>query len=189
MLTFKGAVIAFDRVLTRLRVRQHRRPTPRCVHYEVRSDAELRAAVRGLQHRSAAAPVVLAQAIRELAELNTPALLLHIREEVPRVHVMLRPWDRASMRFRGREYLVDVGSESVEGVEAFLATPHAHTTALYPSAPDHPVHVVSIEHHGEKTFLGDVPPWLTHVTIMVNGVVRAWAEPVLHERGLHVWAA
>jgi hypothetical protein len=188
--TFARAARAFDRTLRALGVGVHKPlATPRCAHFEVRSQAELRDAVAGLSAGQRTSPVVLSQALRELVALNTPALLLNIVQPKPRVRVSLRPWAGGSIRFRGRSYFIDAGSEATEGIEAFLATPFAHTTTLYPSAPDHPVHVISIEHPGEVFITGDVPPWLTHFTLLINEVVWARAEPVLHERGTQIWAA
>jgi hypothetical protein len=160
----------------------------RCHSMEARSEAEILGAARRL------APARVGSGyyehhLRRLAELNTPALLLNIVEPSARVHVLLRPWEGRSVRFRGRGYFLDAGSEAPEGMEAFTTSPGSHVTVLYPTVPDHPVYVMSIEHQKERVYAGDVPQYLTHVTIMVNGIAIAVAASLLHERGPQVWAA
>jgi hypothetical protein len=155
---------------------------------EARSDAELMRAAHRLAptHHGAG---YYEHHLRKLVELNTPALLLNIVQPSGPVHVCISPWEGRSIRFRGRGYLVDAGSEAPEGMEAFTASPWSHVTALYPTVPDHPVYVMSIEHQKERAHAGAVPPYLTHVTILVNGLAIVAAERLLHERGAQVWAA
>lgn len=164
------------------------RPVPRCLSLQARSEHD----VRSLAMKLAGGPVgadTLQNLLRDLVALNTPALFLNIRHEVPRMNVMLRPWDGRSIRFRGPSFMVDAGSEAPEGVEAFAIAPFSHVTALYPTTPDHPVYVISIEYQDQSLITGEVPAYLTHVTILVNGVLLAHRERLLHERGPQVWAA
>lgn len=161
-------------------------PVPRCVSTQARSEGDIRVAA----FRAAADRPVLGEAlIRELVELNTPALFLNIVQPGVHVHVVLRPAPTRSIRFRGRRFFLDAGSAAPEGIEAFMHAPLAHVTELYPVTPDHPVFVMGIEHQGDTVYTGDVPSWLTHVTIMVNGRVVARGERLLRERGPQVWAA
>lgn len=164
-------------------------PRARCLRLDVRAEHEVRAAARQLAHAGAADSSVFEPLLRELVSLNTPALFLNIVQPGARVRIMLSPWEGRSVRFRGQHFFVDAGSESVEGIEAFVNTPFSHVTALFPTTPDHPVYVISIEHQGPHVYLGEVPSYLTNVTIVANGRVVTRAERLLHERGLHVWAA
>jgi hypothetical protein len=163
---------------------------PRCMSREVRSEQEVRAAAYEVA-RSAPqfTPGMLEVLIRELVEMNTPALLLNVVQRSGPVRVVLKPWEGRTVRFRGRNYYVDIGSESSEGIEAFTHAPFAHTTVLYPTAPDHPLYVISIEQQGAVEYAGHFPPYLTHVTVIANGLVTARAERLLHERGVRVWSS
>jgi hypothetical protein len=161
----------------------------RCTRIDVRSAHDIRTAAFRVVPDDAAARSLMQLLLRDLVALNTPALYLNVVQRAPRVHVMLRPWDGSSIRFRGDSYFVDAGSESVEGIEAFANVPFSHVTTLYPTAPDHPVYVISIENQGAATITGDVPPYLTHVTIIVNGRVVTQGERLLRERGPQIWAA
>jgi len=174
------------RVLRRVAPVRVTKEVPRCVSVEARSEQDVAIAVL---RTGADAPVLTGLLIRQLVELNTPALYLNIVQPDARVHVVLRPAKGRSIRFRGRRWFLDAGSEAPEGVEAFTSSPMAHVTQLYPVTPDHPVYVMSIEHQGDTVYTGDVPSYLTHVTIVVNGHVVARAERVLHERGPQVYAA
>lgn len=160
---------------------------PRCMRMQARSEQEVRTAAIRLAGDGPAGHIE--PLIRELVELNTPALFLNIVDPGVRVSVMLRPSALRSIRFRGRSWFLDAGSDAPEGIEAFMNAPFSHVTTLYPTAPDHPVYVMSIEHQGERVYTGDAPEWLTHVTIVVNGRVIARAERLLRERGMQVWAA
>jgi hypothetical protein len=167
-----------------------RREDPRCLVREVRSESDVRAVAAqlwvGLRPSAAALSPLL---LRDLVALNTPALFLNIVDEQLPLSVVLRPWDGRSIRMRGSSYLVEVGSEAPEGVEAFTSSQDAHVTALYPTAPDHPLYVISIEQQAQHVYGGAIPSYLTHITIVVNGSVITHCERLLHERGPHVWRA
>jgi hypothetical protein len=164
------------------------RPAARCLSMEVRSEAQIRHAAQQLSAESRAEAVAYAWRLRELVALNTPALFLNLVATGP-VRVVLRPWEGRSVRFRGPGYFVDAGSAAPEGVEAFTEAPFSHVTALYPAVPDHPVYLISVEHQRGFVYTGDIPSWVTHVTIVVNGGTVAGEERLLHERGPQVWAA
>jgi hypothetical protein len=164
-------------------------PVARCTRVDVRSEQDIRTAAGRVLPRAAADRIRMQSLLRELVALNTPALYLNVVQRAPRVHVVLRPWDGSSIRFRGGNYFVDAGSDSMEGSEAFVNAPFSHVTMLYPTAPDHPVYVISIENQGQAVITGDVPPYLTHVTIVVNGRVITQSERLLRERGPQIWAA
>jgi hypothetical protein len=91
------------------------------------------------------------------------------------------------VQFRGRNYVVDVGAGPANAVEEFERTPAAHVTSLYPASPDHLLYVVSIEHQGTLVHTGEFPAYLTHLTLLMNGVVTARCERLLHERGTQVF--
>jgi hypothetical protein len=184
------AAAALDCGLARLMGRTvmlPRSPVQRCVHREVRSVHDLRSAVAAVAGPTS--PVLLTSCLRELVEMNTPALLLNIVESSRPVNVVLRPRAGSSISFRGSSYLVRAGPAARAGCDAPPTTLPAHSMTLCRALPDHPVHLVSVEHHGEAVFTGDAPPWLTHFTLVVNGVVVTRAEPLVHERGPQVWAA
>lgn len=162
-------------------------PAPRCVSVEVRTEGDiLRAA--GLLARGGE-PTILPSLIRDLVRLNTPALFLNIVDHRAPARVVLEPWEGRSIRFQGSAYLATASSEAPEGVEAFAAVPFSHVTALYPTAPDHPVYVMAIEWQGDDVYCGRVPPYLTHASIMVNGRLLTHGERLLRERGVRVWWA
>jgi hypothetical protein len=154
---------------------------------EVRSEDEVRQAAQTLAPAAHAEPAAFEALIRELVALNTPALFLNIVQRGGPLRVVLKPWDGRSVRFRGRNYMVDAGSGATDGVEALSRTPAVHTTALYPTSPDHPLYVVSIEHQGSLVHTGEFPSYLTHLTLVMNGVVTARCERLLHERGVQVF--
>lgn len=161
---------------------------PRCLSLQVRSEAEVRSAAGRLAAGAVLDAGTLQVLVRDLASLNSPALFLHVRSRQPRVRVLLEPWAGRSLRFRGSSFMVEAGSEAPEGVEAFASVPYAQVTALYPTAPDHPVFIVSIEHQAERLIRGSVPAYLTHVSILVNGSLLAHGERLLQERGPQAWA-
>jgi hypothetical protein len=161
------------------------RAVPRCLSLQARSEDEVRTAAQRVSPR---APVFAGALIRELVELNTPALFLNIVQP-DAAHVVLRPAALRTIRFRGRRFLLDAGADAPGGSEAFALAPLSHVTQLFPVTPDHPVYIMSIEHQGEAVFTGDVPAYITHVTIAVNGRVVARAERLLRERGPQVFAA
>ena len=162
------------------------RTVPRCLSLQARSEDEVRTAAQRVSPRT---PVFAATLIRELVELNTPALFLNIVQPGVAVHVVLRPAALRTIRFRGRRFLLDAGAEAPGGTEAFALAPLSHVTQLFPVTPDHPVYIMSIEHQGDAVYTGDVPAYLTHVTIAVNGRIVAHAERLLRERGPQVFAA
>jgi hypothetical protein len=171
------------------RVRRPQQRVSRCARHDVRSEYDIRTVAFQLGRRAGMEPAAVQSLLRELVELNTPALYLNVIQHTAGLRVMLQPWDGRSTRFRGDTYFVDAGAESVEGIEAFAHTPFAHVTTLYPTAPDHPVYAISIENQGDATIAGKVPAYLTHVTIVVNGRVITRCERLLHERGPQIWAA
>lgn len=162
---------------------------PRCLSLQARSEQELRFAASRLATGSALGSGTLQILLRELVELNSPALFLNIRQKRGPTHVVLEPWGGASTRFQGSSFLLEAGSAAPEGVEAFALAPFSHVTQLFPTAPDHPVYVMSIEHPAQHVITGLVPSYLTHVSILVNGSLVAHCERLLHERGPHIWAA
>ena len=181
------AVTAVARAVRRLVRPRATRRVPRCVSFDVRSEVDVRNAARDLALASKAEPAAYEAFMRELAQLNTPALFLNVVQRMGPIRVVLDPWEGRSVRFRGASYFVDVGAEAPEGVEAFVRTPLAHVTTLYPTAPDHPLYVVSIENQGALVYTGQFPSYLTHITLAVNGVVIARSERLLYERGTKVY--
>jgi hypothetical protein len=153
----------------------------------VRSEHEVRTAAQELAGPAGVEPAALEVLLRELVALNTPALFLNIVQRGGPLRVVLKPWAGRTIRFRGRNYFVDAGAEAGEGIEAFTRTSYAHVTALYPTAPDHPLYVVSIEHQGALIHTGEFPSYLTHLTLVMNGFVSARCERLLHERGTQVF--
>ncbi|CAN5640672.1 hypothetical protein BH23GEM9_BH23GEM9_06620 [soil metagenome] len=164
---------------------------PRCTSLEVRSEDEIRTAALELSATMSAsspgAAAVLPSLLRDLVSLNTPSLFLNIMDSRAPIRVVLRPWEQRTLRFRGTSFLVEAASEATEGIEAYTMAPFSHVTALYPTAPDHPVYVISLEHHDEGNYTGDIPQYLTHLSIMVNGSLVAHCERLLHERGPQGW--
>jgi hypothetical protein len=179
-----GVVTALRRLLRRARPKQR---IARCLSMEVRSEQEVRSAAHELAANAGAVPAVFEALIRELVALNTPALFLNVVQRGGPLRVVLKPWDGRTVRFRGRNYMIDAGAGATEGVEAFTRTPLAHVTALYPTSPDHPLYVVSIEHQGSLVHTGEFPSYLTHLTLVMNGVVTVRCERLLHERGTQVF--
>ena len=179
-----GVVTTVRRLLRRARPK-HR--VPRCLSVEVRSEDEVRKAASELAGPAHVEPAALEALIRELVALNTPALFLNVVQRGGPVRVVLKPSEGRSVRFRGRNYVVDAGAGATEGVEALTRAPGAHATALYPTSPDHPLYVVSIEHQGSLVITGEFPSFITHLTIVMNGVVTARCERLLHERGVQVF--
>jgi hypothetical protein len=184
-----GIVRSIRRLVEYARVRRRARPAPRCASYEVRSENDILTCAAQHAPPWEGVAAVLPSLLRDLVALNTPALFLNIIDGGAPVHVMLRPWPGRSVRFRGSSYLVEAGSEAPEGMEAFTGGPFSHVTALYPTVPDHPVYMVSIERQDARLYTGEIPSYLTHVTIMVNGRLVAHCERLLHERGPQVWRA
>jgi hypothetical protein len=172
------------RLLRRVR-RKHR--APRCLSVEVRSEVEVRKIAHELASAAHTEPAAFEALIRELVALNTPALFLNIVQRGGPLRVVLQPWDGPSIRFRGRNYMVDAGAGAPEGSEAFTRAPGAQVTALYPASPDHPLYVVSIEHQGSLVHTGEFPSYITHLTLVMNGAVTARCERLLHERGVQVF--
>ena len=179
-----GVLNAVKRLFLRARP-GHR--VARCLSMEVRSEDEVRNAAHELAANTNVPPAVLEALIRELVALNTPALFLNVVQRGGPLRVVLKPWDGRTVRFRGRNYMVDAGAGATEGVEAFTRAPLAHVTSLYPTSPDHPLYVVSIEHQGSLVHTGEFPPYLTHLTLIMNGAVTARCERLLHERGTQVF--
>jgi len=179
------------RVLQSLRrLLRRARPThrvPRCLSMDVRSEQEVRNAAHELAAAARMEPTALESLIRELVALNTPALFLNVAQRGGPLRVVLKPWDGRTIRFRGRNYVVDAGAGTMGGVGAFTKTPPAHATSLYATSPDHPLHIVSIEHQGALVHTGEFPAYLTHLTLVMNGVVTARCERLLHERGTQVF--
>jgi hypothetical protein len=182
-------VDAIRRLAVRVRTLRDPGNTPRCRHWTVRSEAEIHAVASQLTDGMDSAGPLLPSMLRDLVALNTPALFLNIIDSASPVHVVLQSWDGRGIRLRGRNYLLETGSQAPEGIEAFTTAPFSHTSMLYPTAPDHPLYVISIERQEERVYRGEIPSYLTHASIMVNGVLVARCERLLHERGAHVWRA
>jgi hypothetical protein len=177
-----GVVTTVRRLLRRARPK-HR--VPRCLSVEVRSEDEVRKAAVELAAPAHVEPAALEALIRELVALNTPSLFLNVVQRGGPVRVVLKPSEGRSVRFRGRNYVVDAGAGATEGAAEFA--PGAQVNALYPTSPDHPLHVVSIEHQGSLVITGEFPSLITHLTLVMNGVVTARCERLLHERGVQVF--
>lgn len=175
-----GVVKTVKQLLRRARPK-HR--LPRCLSMEVRSEDEVRKAAQELAAGARAEPAALEALIRELVALNTPALFLNVVQRGGPLRVVLKPWEGRTVRFRGRNYMVDAGAGATEGIQGSVTS----VTSLYPNSPDHPLYVVSIEHQGTLVHTGEFPPYLTHLTLVMNGAVTARCERLLHERGTQVF--
>jgi hypothetical protein len=180
-LTDMSVANTLRRLLGRTR-RKHR--APRCVSVEVRSEAEVRKVAQELAGPAYLEPAALEALIRELVALNTPALFLNVVQRGGPLRVVLKPWDGHSVRFRGRNYMVDAGADAPEAV---TRPPGTQVTALFPTTPDHPLYVVSIEHQGSLVHTGEFPSHITYLTLVMNGVVTARCERLLQERGVQVF--
>lgn len=177
------------RVLRRGRRQRTAAAAACCRSLTVRSDSDIRTAAFNMARPARQDASAAQELLRELVELNTPALYLNIVQTPRPARVVLVPWEGRTLRFRGRSYLVEAGSEAPEGIAAFVDVPSARVMTLYPTAPDHPVYAISIENQDEREIGGAIPAHITHVTILVNGRVIARGERLLRERGPQIWAA
>jgi hypothetical protein len=125
--------------------------------------------------------------MRELYELSTPALYLHIVTGGQPCRVVLVPWDRRQVSFSGPGWHLLAGVEAPSGVEAFIVPRGLRTPLLYSNAPDHPVFVVALRVPGQHEFRGYIPPYVTHVTIVADGREVVSTQRLAHDAGARVF--
>ena len=125
--------------------------------------------------------------LRELYDLATPALYLQVATGGQPCRIVLVPWDRRQVSFSGRGWHVLAGAEATAGTEAFILPKGLRVPMLYSHAPDHPLFAVSLEQPGEREIRGYFPQYVTHVTIVADGLEVVEACPLSHEHGARVF--